>query len=335
MTVSQNNVRNPHLEHSLNCVVLDAGARYGLHSTWTELERIARFHLFEVDNIEAGRLRAKYAENSNITIHEVALYSERRPLTFSLRQHKGLTSAFHVDPAAVSHFQYMQEEQSTTGEMEVMAQTVDQFFSEAAERIDFFKLDVEGAELEILKGSCRMLSGHVLAVRSEVFFAPLLKKAPLFGDIDAYLRKHGFELLNIDYMGRGHSSCPYTLPSRYGKLLATDGVWVAKKEKILVDDPDVCARRAILFALFLMLNNATDVAIDILQSATERKDIDLGRFDDDPLFWLLRRKVLLLFKELTYLPYMKADDLARAFENIFGAEFPRMHEFFESSMLRR
>ena len=40
----------------LNCVVVDAGARYGLHPSWAELRGIAEFHLFEMDADEADRL---------------------------------------------------------------------------------------------------------------------------------------------------------------------------------------------------------------------------------------------------------------------------------------
>jgi FkbM family methyltransferase len=59
------------------------------------------------------------------------------------------------------------------------------------EDVDFLKLDVQGAEADVLRGAARTLSRAVV-VHAEVEFLPLYKDQPLFGDIDALLRAHGF-----------------------------------------------------------------------------------------------------------------------------------------------
>jgi FkbM family methyltransferase len=56
---------------------------------------------------------------------------------------------------------------------------------------DFLKLDVQGAELMILKGGEKLLD-DVLVVHAEVEFVQLYKDQPLFGDVDSYLRSKGF-----------------------------------------------------------------------------------------------------------------------------------------------
>jgi FkbM family methyltransferase len=56
---------------------------------------------------------------------------------------------------------------------------------------DFLKLDVQGAELMILKGGEKLLD-DVLVVHAEVEFVQLYKDQPLFGDVDTYLRSKGF-----------------------------------------------------------------------------------------------------------------------------------------------
>ncbi len=45
---------------TLYCVVIDAGARYGLHPTWSDLRGLVEFHLFEMDDVESGRLEQRY-----------------------------------------------------------------------------------------------------------------------------------------------------------------------------------------------------------------------------------------------------------------------------------
>jgi FkbM family methyltransferase len=59
--------------------------------------------------------------------------------------------------------------------------------------IDFLKMDVQGAELDVLKGGGRTLRDAV-AVQLEVEFHPLYTGQPLFADLDAELRRMGLVL---------------------------------------------------------------------------------------------------------------------------------------------
>jgi hypothetical protein len=57
--------------------------------------------------------------------------------------------------------------------------------------VDFIKIDVQGAELEIFQGGLKTLQG-VQAIFSEVEFVPMYVGQPLFGDICAFLARQGF-----------------------------------------------------------------------------------------------------------------------------------------------
>jgi FkbM family methyltransferase len=59
--------------------------------------------------------------------------------------------------------------------------------------VDYIKLDVQGAELDIIMGAQSLLRDVVL-VHTEVEFIPMYTDQPLFGDIDVALRKSGFWL---------------------------------------------------------------------------------------------------------------------------------------------
>ena len=63
--------------------------------------------------------------------------------------------------------------------------------------IDYLKLDVQGAELDIILGGPRLLQGTVL-VHTEVEFIPIYSDQPLFGDIDVALRKADLWLHKLD-----------------------------------------------------------------------------------------------------------------------------------------
>lgn len=60
-----------------------------------------------------------------------------------------------------------------------------------AREADFLKLDVQGAELDILLGAAATL-GRVLVIHTEVEFVPLYRNQPLFPEVDQELRRRGF-----------------------------------------------------------------------------------------------------------------------------------------------
>jgi FkbM family methyltransferase len=64
------------------------------------------------------------------------------------------------------------------------------------EDCDFLKIDVQGGELDVLRGAGKVLATTVV-VHCEVEFSRVYKNQPLFGDIDAHMRAAGFELLDI------------------------------------------------------------------------------------------------------------------------------------------
>ncbi len=77
----------------------------------------------------------------------------------------------------------------------------------AVREIDFLKLNVQGGELEVLRGAERTL-GSVLGVLLEVAFVESYQSRPLFHDVDRFLGEAGFtffDLLAHHYVGRVES----------------------------------------------------------------------------------------------------------------------------------
>lgn len=76
-------------------------------------------------------------------------------------------------------------------------------------QIDMIKLDVQGAELKALYGARNLLK-HVRVVLLEVAFVPIYKDAPLYAEIDCFMRECGF---------RQEAVYPSDQPNNWGDAL--------------------------------------------------------------------------------------------------------------------
>ena len=81
------------------------------------------------------------------------------------------------------------------GESDIQTHRLDEISD--IEEIDYLKLDVQGAELDIIEGGPRLLR-RASVVHTEVEFIPMYTDQPLFGDIDVALRKCGLWLHKLD-----------------------------------------------------------------------------------------------------------------------------------------
>jgi len=72
--------------------------------------------------------------------------------------------------------------------------------------VDYLKIDVEGAELQVMRGAEALFAKHrVLFVYTEFVLLPYYAEHPLLGDQQSFLRDHGLRLIEIEM---GH--VPYT-----------------------------------------------------------------------------------------------------------------------------
>jgi FkbM family methyltransferase len=104
--------------------------------------------------------------------------------------------------------------------VEIETTTLDQFCDiENIKNIDFLQIDVQGADLDVLKGASSLLSKSVLGIQVEVEFVELYKGQPLFSDIDAFLRSQNFTLFDIIPIHVPRAKGPLTSELRSGQLL--------------------------------------------------------------------------------------------------------------------
>lgn len=111
--------------------------------------------------------------------------------------------------------------------IDIETSTLDAFCAaEGINTIDFLQIDVQGAELQVLKGASEILNRGVLGIQAEVEFSHLYVNQPLFADVDVYLRGHGFTLFDLTTAYRLRARSPIASTQRPGQLLWGDAYYL-------------------------------------------------------------------------------------------------------------
>src|ERR1051325_10323919 len=102
---------------------------------------------------------------------------------------EGMTSLLVPDPAHLALFNLFPTWGTVKQQIPITTRKLDDIAEITA--LDFLKMDVQGAEREVLAHGRTKLADTV-AIQTEVSFVPLYKDQPSFGDMDLALRALGF-----------------------------------------------------------------------------------------------------------------------------------------------
>jgi FkbM family methyltransferase len=179
-------------------------------------DRRLRFYGFEIDAVECARLNSGQRSDIERRYFPIGLWSDRDRRTFYVTASSGGCSLFPINHALTDRWK-MQNPTSIFLVREAMrverTEIVDVDTLDNVARkyhfapIDFMKLNVQGAELAILKGASKVLPA-TLGLQVEVSFVESYIGRPLFADVDTFLRNCGFSYFDIigqDYLGRERS----------------------------------------------------------------------------------------------------------------------------------
>jgi FkbM family methyltransferase len=175
-----------------NAVIVEAGAHHG-HDTvqFARLWPKSEIHAFEPVREAYEWLVRNTARYPNVRTYPLALGGSEGvlPMWISDPEHDYSSSllepARHLDEFPQVSFTATRPTEVTT--LEAWAER------EGVGRIDAMWLDLQGAELDALKGAGRILE-TTKAMILEVSTVELYKGAPLWPEVKAWLAEHGFEL---------------------------------------------------------------------------------------------------------------------------------------------
>jgi FkbM family methyltransferase len=190
--------------------VVDVGSNVGWYSLLASsiVGPMGTVVSFEANPHLVGLLRRSLSVNGffdRAKVENKAAYSQKGSLTFNIfEQYMGSSSLFASEDAAAGYHDKITK-------LTVDSISLDEYFA-PSQRVDYIKIDAEGAEPHVLRGAKRIMSENKnITIMME--FAPAIIRVN-FPDIDDFfgeLRSYGFDTWRIDPDGSLIKSTPTEL----------------------------------------------------------------------------------------------------------------------------
>jgi FkbM family methyltransferase len=250
--------------------IVDVGASGGIDPRWGKLTSFYRAVLFEPDTRQYEILRSE--SGKNLTVLNAALSSEKSDMiNLNLCKKQQVSSVYTPNIDILDKFKDSQRFE-VINTVTVATDTLNnQLRKNNVIEIDFMKIDVQGHELAILKGSSEYLD-NLIGMEIEVEFLQVYKNQPLFCDIDAFVRKNGFELFDIRryYWKRKES---VHVGNQKGQLVFGDALYFRSPEQVL--SIQNITQEKIAKAVYVYLAYGyMDLAQALVNGAAETKKLD-------------------------------------------------------------
>ncbi len=197
-------------EHRQQYVLVDIGARGGVEATWKNFEGIADFIGFEPHLTECANLN-KLAQDQGLLRHRVyphAIADKNGVRPYYVTKFAHSCGLYRANEDWMGRFPYTTLD--VVRQVEIETVTLDYFCAkEALGHVDFLKIDVEGAEYDVLEGGLQTLTDRkVLGIKTEFWWDPIAKGQRSFAEIDMLLRANGFRFYDLELHRYARSTLP-------------------------------------------------------------------------------------------------------------------------------
>jgi FkbM family methyltransferase len=133
---------------------------------------------------------------------------------------------------------------------------------------DFISLSCAGAELPVLEGSINCLKKSVVGVFCRVHFSEKWKNAPLFSELDHFMKKNNFILTSISSNLSGYKRAP-KIARGVGHALTGNALYILNPERITVNDNLELIRKLEKISLVALNFGHTELAYDVINKCVK------------------------------------------------------------------
>ncbi len=148
----------------------------------------ARLVGFEPNGDALAELQARKSAHETYLPHAVYDGTEQ---SLRICKSSGMTSLLEPNPAVLSCFHGFDQWAEVIGREAIQTVRLDDVVE--IDNLDFLKIDIQGAELEVFRNGTDKLA-NCLVIQTEVEFMPMYEGQPLYADVDLFLREKGFML---------------------------------------------------------------------------------------------------------------------------------------------
>lgn len=206
---------------------------YGIGS-WSIFAPNLTIYGFDVDEEACESANNSLAEshiNWNEKHFPLAIANRTGETSLYITKEVHCSSLYPPDQAYVKRFKSFDRGLEVDAIVEIETTTLDDFCqTQAISDLEFLKIDVQGADLDVLRGGEQVLQRSTLGVSIEVEFAPIYQGQPLFAEIDQYLRSRGFILFDLTmddpWCRLPRSIAPLWSANRPGQLLWANALYL-------------------------------------------------------------------------------------------------------------
>ena len=256
--------------------LLDVGARGGIDARWKRFHPILDVLGFEPDPEECERLNRTASQLPyRSRFLPSALGSEDREVDFNVCRWPVASSVFEPNQDFLSDFPHAAALMEVVERRRLRTEPLDAVCGRESIAPDCLKIDVEGAELDVLHGAEETLRS-TLVLDVEVELNPLFRDQPLFGDVDAFLRERGWRLLGLRRVAWRRTAGLEPAGSGYGGQLVSGDALYYNHTAVVAGLPHP---RALKLAIILAAYRQNDFALALLRGRADGSALESAILD--------------------------------------------------------
>lgn len=214
-------------------VIIDGGAHFGnVTEYFLRMFDQCHVHAFEPEPAALAKLAARFDGEERVSVVDRALAEKRayrRQRLYVGGQSGEMSSLVQRPPETQRRYYRHTLDESVLVEVD----SIDQYCEEQGiEQVHIVKLDIQGTELEALKGASNLLTSEAIQlIYTEILFVPMYDAEVSAFSTWEFMRSMGYELFDIYHIGR-------SLVNR--RIKYADALFVSPQvvEKVLNQFPD-------------------------------------------------------------------------------------------------